>query len=75
MSSVQPFYLEPKLPLEVTQDDVVELPVALVNGTPGALSHVTVKATVTFALPAYAMLPWVRGWIVERPTAELTRAR
>ena len=31
--------------------------------------------TFTFALPAYAMLPWVRGWIVERPTAELTRAR
>src|SRR5207237_9999710 len=25
--------------------------------------------TFTFALPAYAMLPWVRGWIVERPRA------
>ena len=23
--------------------------------------------TFTFAVPAYAMLPWVRGWIVERP--------
>jgi MFS transporter, PAT family, beta-lactamase induction signal transducer AmpG len=25
--------------------------------------------TFTLALPAYAMLPWVRGWIVERPRA------
>src|SRR5438128_623908 len=25
--------------------------------------------TFTLALPAYAMLPWVRGWIVERPAA------
>ncbi|MBL8955385.1 MAG: A-macroglobulin complement component [Myxococcaceae bacterium] len=31
--SVQPFYVEPKLPLEVTEGDVVQLPVAFVNGT------------------------------------------
>ncbi len=31
--SVQPFYVEPKLPLEVTEGDVVQLPIALVNGT------------------------------------------
>jgi hypothetical protein len=29
---VQPFYLEPKMPLEVTNGDKVQLPVALVNG-------------------------------------------
>ncbi len=35
--SVQPFYVEPKLPLEVTEGDVVQLPVAFVNGTSEAL--------------------------------------
>jgi alpha-2-macroglobulin-like protein len=33
LESVQPFYLEAKLPLEVTQGDRIQLPVALVNGT------------------------------------------
>lgn len=36
--SVQPFYVEPKLPLEVTEGDVVQLPIALVNGTSERLS-------------------------------------
>jgi hypothetical protein len=47
LTSVQPFYLEPKLPLEVTQDDVVQLPLALVNGTAGALKGATVAADIT----------------------------
>jgi hypothetical protein len=47
LTSVQPFYLEPKLPLEVTQDDVVQLPLALVNGTAGALKGATVSADLT----------------------------
>ncbi|RKH72963.1 MG2 domain-containing protein [Corallococcus aberystwythensis] len=38
LESVQPFYAEPKLPLEVTSGDVVRLPVALVNGTGARLS-------------------------------------
>lgn len=33
VESVQPFYVEPKMPLEVTAGDVVQLPVAMVNGT------------------------------------------
>jgi alpha-2-macroglobulin-like protein len=33
LDSVRPFYVEPKLPLEVTQGDLVRLPVAYVNGT------------------------------------------
>ncbi|NBD09344.1 MG2 domain-containing protein [Corallococcus silvisoli] len=37
LESVQPFYAEPKLPLEVTSGDVVRLPVALVNGTEARL--------------------------------------
>ncbi|PTL84062.1 MG2 domain-containing protein [Vitiosangium sp. GDMCC 1.1324] len=37
IESVQPFYVEPKIPLEVTSGDVIQLPVALVNGTSAAL--------------------------------------
>ncbi|MHB8874846.1 MAG: MG2 domain-containing protein, partial [Myxococcaceae bacterium] len=44
VESVQPFYLEPKMPLEVTAGDVVRLPVAVVNGTSGKLSGVTLTA-------------------------------
>ncbi len=33
LESVEPFYVEPKLPLEVTTGDVVQLPIGLVNGT------------------------------------------
>ncbi|HEX8700112.1 MAG TPA: alpha-2-macroglobulin family protein, partial [Myxococcaceae bacterium] len=43
IESVQPFYLEPKLPLEVTSGDVIQLPLALVNGTEGALKGAQVK--------------------------------
>ncbi|NOK07782.1 MG2 domain-containing protein [Corallococcus exercitus] len=43
LESVQPFYAEPKLPLEVTSGDVVRLPVALVNGTQARLSGAGVK--------------------------------
>ncbi len=32
VESVQPFYLEPKIPLEVTTGDLISLPVALVSG-------------------------------------------
>lgn len=43
VESVQPFYLEPKLPLEVTSGDVIQLPLALVNGTSTALRGAGVK--------------------------------
>jgi len=45
IESVEPFYLEPKLPLEVTAGDRIDLPVAMVNATNAALAggqlHVT----------------------------------
>ncbi|HYO56404.1 MG2 domain-containing protein [Archangium sp.] len=44
IESVQPFFIEPKLPLEVTSGDVIQLPVALVNGTSSALKGAGVKA-------------------------------
>jgi uncharacterized protein YfaS (alpha-2-macroglobulin family) len=43
IESVQPFYIEPKIPLEVTSGDVIQLPVALVNGTASAIKGVGVK--------------------------------
>jgi alpha-2-macroglobulin-like protein len=36
--SAEPFYVEPKLPLEVSAGDVINLPIAAVNGTDGDLS-------------------------------------
>jgi alpha-2-macroglobulin-like protein len=36
--SVEPFYVEPKLPLEVSAGDVINLPIAAVNGTGDDLS-------------------------------------
>jgi uncharacterized protein YfaS (alpha-2-macroglobulin family) len=43
VESVQPFYVEPKLPLEVTSGDIIQLPLALVNGTSTALRGAEVK--------------------------------
>ncbi len=43
IESVQPFYVEPKIPLEVTSGDVIQLPVSLVNGTSSALKGAGVK--------------------------------
>ncbi|MCA9269703.1 MAG: hypothetical protein KDA41_14585, partial [Planctomycetales bacterium] len=37
IASVEPFYIEPKLPLEVTTGDVIVLPLAMANATTGAL--------------------------------------
>jgi alpha-2-macroglobulin-like protein len=37
IDSVEPFYLEPKLPLEVTMNDVIRAPIGVVNSTVGPL--------------------------------------
>jgi hypothetical protein len=56
LDSVKPFYVEAKLPLEVTEGDVVRLPVAFVNGTKEPLASVNMKfdskADFRFAAPA-----------------------
>jgi uncharacterized protein YfaS (alpha-2-macroglobulin family) len=46
VESVRPFFIEPKFPVEVTSGDVIDLPVAVVNGTSHALagSRITPKA-------------------------------
>jgi len=33
ISSVQPFSIEPKIPLQVTSGDVIQLPIGMINGT------------------------------------------
>ncbi|MDP2275190.1 MAG: alpha-2-macroglobulin family protein [Archangium sp.] len=55
LDSVKAFYVEPKLPLEVTEGDVIRLPIAFVNGTREPLSAVsmaiTSKADLRFTAP------------------------
>ncbi|MGD0767300.1 MAG: MG2 domain-containing protein [Tepidisphaeraceae bacterium] len=62
ITASQPFYVEPKLPLEVSSGDVIHLPIAAVNGTQNTLDNVTFTLTGgqgmsispvdTFSLPA-----------------------
>ncbi|NQT51013.1 A-macroglobulin complement component, partial [bacterium] len=47
VESVEPFYIEPKMPLEVTQGDVIQLPLSLVNGTPSPLPEAATVTTKT----------------------------
>jgi hypothetical protein len=44
IASLEPFYIEPKLPPEVVTGDRVNLPVALVNSTPHALDKPNILA-------------------------------
>lgn len=45
VESVEPFYTEPKLPIEVTSGDVIQLPVGVVNSTTNPLSNGTLSLT------------------------------
>lgn len=42
IESVQPFYIEPKMPLEVTQGDRILLPVGMVNGLDHRLTNLNI---------------------------------
>lgn len=46
LQSVQPFYVEAKMPLEVTEGDRVLLPISLVNATEGSLANVNVDVAL-----------------------------
>src|SRR5262249_36700242 len=46
IESVQPFSIEPKLPLQVTSGDVIQLPIGIVNGTRGELRSVQISTNV-----------------------------
>ncbi len=53
LKSVQPFYAEAKLPLEVTTGDQIFLPISLVNATSSSLANT--KTTVDLAGPFKVM--------------------
>lgn len=69
IESVKPFYIEPKLPLEVTQHDKIEVPFALVNSTdevlPISAVNITAPGAHTVNLPVEQLAPGqrVRGII------------
>jgi uncharacterized protein YfaS (alpha-2-macroglobulin family) len=58
VESVQPFYVEPKLPLEVTMGDRIQLPLGLVNGTADTLDNVTLKVTAAKGITAGGLVPF-----------------
>ncbi len=73
LKSVQPYYVEPKLPLEVTAGDVIRLPIAFINGTKEPLSNVSLalaaKGDLRFQAPqAFTLKADTR----ERRIVELT---
>jgi hypothetical protein len=45
IQSVQPFFIEPKIPLEVTAGDVIDLPVSAVNNTADAFKDFALTLT------------------------------
>src|SRR6516164_6072910 len=55
IESVQPFSIEPKIPLQVTSGDVIQLPIGIVNGMSRELrgAELTVKgpAGIKFTMP------------------------
>ncbi len=63
IESVEPFYLEPKLPLEVTMDDVIRAPIGVVNATNTPLDGTAIRITaqasqkIESALPPFAVQP------------------
>ncbi len=67
IESVEPFYLEPKLPLEVTMDDVIRAPIGVVNATDAALEGTAIRITaqaaqkIESAIPPFAIQPGGRA--------------
>ncbi len=45
VQAVQPFFIEPKIPLEVSAGDVIELPIAAVNNTPNDFKDFALTVT------------------------------
>ena len=58
VESVQPFYVEPKLPLEVTMGDRILLPLGVVNGTTESIDGATLKLTAAKGIAASGLTPF-----------------
>ncbi|GMV41369.1 MAG: hypothetical protein AMXMBFR64_30850 [Myxococcales bacterium] len=81
VESVEPFHVEPKLPLHVTQGDTVRLPVAVTNGTDAPLEGSLAltlggKAgpTAAFVADARAGVRRVLDLEIDHPIGELSVA-
>lgn len=61
VESVQPFYAEPKLPLEVTAGDRILLPVGVVNGTTERLAADALRITAAQGIAASPQTPFALG--------------
>lgn len=59
LKSIQPFYAEAKLPLEVTAGDKVLLPINLINATAKSLQDA--KVTVDLPTPLCRLLPMLKA--------------
>jgi len=57
IESVEPFYLEPKMPLEVTATDKILLPIGIVNATDAAMTDTVVKVDAHGSLSIASPLP------------------
>lgn len=57
IESVEPFYLEPKLPLEVTMDDVIRAPIGVVNATNTPLEGTAIRITAQAAQKIESAIP------------------
>jgi len=57
IESVEPFYLEPKLPLEVTMGDVIRTPIGIVNATGSGLDNVSVTVQAHGSQDVTAPIP------------------
>ena len=58
IESVQPFYTEPKLPLEVTMGDRIMLPVGIVNGTADAFNATRIEIAAAKGIDVGNILPF-----------------
>ena len=58
IESVQPFYVEPKLPLEVTMGDRILLPIGVINGTDDALQNAILKIAAAKGIDVSALTPF-----------------
>jgi len=50
VESVQPFSIEPKMPLQVTSGDVIQLPISMINGVSRELRGVKLTADVAIGI-------------------------
>ncbi|NJN05345.1 MAG: A-macroglobulin complement component, partial [Rhodobacteraceae bacterium] len=67
IDSVEPFYLEPKLPLEVTMGDIVRAPLGIVNATSQSISETKIRVIahgsqqIETAVAPFALRPGERA--------------